>query len=539
MFQIERLTTPKATTWTRGLSSADESARTSARVDLMRVRVLGRFLRWRHARRLLQVSMMFVAVLMIVQGFFGSQLAPKNLATTLGWVHFRGVLVLTLLLAGNFFCTACPFMLPRQLARRFVKPRRNWPRFLRNKWLSLGLFVSILFAYELFDAWSSPRMTAWLVVFYFAGALLVDALFKHASFCKFVCPIGQFNFVASAVSPFEVAVRDTKVCASCRTKDCIRGRREQPGSLNETGLPSSLNDTGQTGALNANGRPRSLRVIQQPESLKVMQRGCELALFQPRKAGNMDCTFCMDCVHACPHDNVGILSRMPAVELMTDPQRSGVGQFSSRTDLAALVVVFTFGALLNAFGMVGPVYAVEGWLAKLLGLHAEAPVLGLLFFLILVACPAVLLGAAGWLSVRWGGAQRTLMRSIVRYVYALVPLGFAVWLAHYSFHFLTGLFTVVPVTQNAFATTGWHILGEPLWSLVGVPARSVYPLQLGLLGLGLTGSLLVAYRLSCGDGAAHPRRVFAVWGGLCVLLWVSALWLMSQPMEMRGTFLMQ
>ena len=42
---------------------------------------------------------------------------------------------------------------------------------LRNKWLSAGLFVSILFAYELFDL------------------------------CKFVCPIGQFNFVASLVSP--------------------------------------------------------------------------------------------------------------------------------------------------------------------------------------------------------------------------------------------------------------------------------------------------------------------------------------------------
>ena len=37
-----------------------------------------------------------------------------------------------LLLAGNFFCMACPFMLPRNLARRFVRPVRNWPRPLRT-----------------------------------------------------------------------------------------------------------------------------------------------------------------------------------------------------------------------------------------------------------------------------------------------------------------------------------------------------------------------------------------------------------------------
>ncbi len=216
---------------------------------------------------------------MILHGLFGPTLAPKNLATTLSWLHFRGVLVLVLLCAGNFFCLACPFMLVRQAARRIFRPRFNWPRVLRNKWLSVGLFVLILFTYELFDLWSSPWWTAWLIVAYFLSVLVVDGFFKHASFCKFVCPIGQFNFVASTLSPFEVKVREQDVCTRCHTKDCIRGRRE-------------------------------------PVSDLVTIRGCELALFQPSKVGNMDCTFCLDCVHACPHDNIGILSRLPASELM-------------------------------------------------------------------------------------------------------------------------------------------------------------------------------------------------------------------------------
>jgi hypothetical protein len=470
--------------------------------DLLRVPLLGNLLRWRHARTVLQIPLFIVAALMILHGLWGPQLAPKNLATTLTWVHFRGALVLVLLLAGNFFCMACPFMLPRNLARRFVRPRRNWPRFLRNKWLSLALFVGVLFAYELFDLWGSPFWTAWLVVAYFAGALAVDSFFKHAPFCKFVCPIGQFNFVASTVSPLEVKVRDLNVCESCRTKDCIRGRRAE--------APAPV----------------------------VIQRGCELALFQPRKTGNLDCTFCLDCVQACPHDNVGILSRLPAEELLTDPVRSGVGLLSRRRDLSALAIVFTFGALLNAFGMVSPVYALEGWLASTLHLQREAPVLGLVFSLFLVVEPVVMLGAAGWLTARWAGRRGGALQAVVRYSYALIPLGFGVWLAHYGFHFLTGLLTFIPVAQSAVAAVaGWPVLGEPAWHLTGLPERVVYPVELGFLGLGLLGSLLLTYRLAEEEPGARRGRVFAVWATLCVALCVSGFWLMSQPMEMRGTFL--
>jgi polyferredoxin len=79
-------------------------------------------------------------------------------------------------------------MLVRNMARRFVTPRFNWPRSLRNKWLSVALFVLILFVYELFDLWASPWLTAWLIIAYFAAILIIDGLFKHAVFCKFVCP---------------------------------------------------------------------------------------------------------------------------------------------------------------------------------------------------------------------------------------------------------------------------------------------------------------------------------------------------------------
>ena len=469
--------------------------------DLMQVPGLRGLFHWRHLRTALQIPLLIVSVAMILDGLLGPSLAPKNLATTLSWVHFRGALVLVLLCAGNFFCLACPFMLVRNMARRFFRPRLNWPQKLRNKWLSVGLFALILFCYEEFSLWSSPWWTAWLIVAYFLAVLVVDGLFKHATFCKFVCPIGQFNFVASTISPLEVKVRDLDVCDECGTKDCIRGRRA-PGS-----------------------------------ELVVIQRGCELALFQPLKVGNMDCTFCLDCVHACPHDNVGILSRLPASELMVDPRRSGIGRFSQRRDLAALAIVFSFGALLNAFGMVSPVYALESWLAGILHVNSKAPVLGVLFAMFLVLEPAVLLGLAAWATQMFGGSRQTLVPLAVRYTYGLVPLGFGMWLAHYSFHFLTGLYTVVPVTQSAFARLGWTLFGEPRWTLLGIPMRVVQPLEIGFLVLGLAGSLLVIHQLAESDCAERPMRAFAPWAAVSVVLWLAAMWMMFQPMDMRGTFL--
>lgn len=467
--------------------------------DLLRVPLIGRFLRWRHSRRVLQLPLLLLALLMIFHGLFGPRLAPQNLATLLTWVHYRGALVLALLVAGNLFCMACPFMLPRDLARRIATPRRDWPIWLRGKWLSLGLLVAVLFAYEAFGLWGSPRLTALLIVAYFAGAIVVDATFRHAPFCKHVCPIGQFNFVASTVSPLEVRIADPLACARCETLDCIRGTRhaESPG--------------------------------------KIEQRGCELALFQPLKQGNMDCTFCLDCVYACPHENVAIAARLPGSELWANPRRSGVGHFSRRPDLGALALLFTFGALLNAFAMVSPVHALQTWLGELMGTRSDIAIMGALFALALVIEPVLLVGLAAEATRRATGSAAGLLSTATRFSYALVPLGLGLWVAHYGFHFLTGLWTFVPVTQKALSDLGLPWLGPPVWSLTGLPVDLVMPLETGFVALGLCGSLLVAWQIAGRDYAGQRVAAFLPWAFLCVLLWAVATWLMTQPMEMRGT----
>jgi ferredoxin len=470
----------------------------SGTADVLRWPVIGPFLRWRGARTSLQVLLLIAAIAVVAHGLWGPQIAPANMATVLTWVHYRGLLIVALLAAGNLFCTGCPFILVRDGARRLRAPTRHWPRRLRRKWIGVALFVAVLFTYELFDLWSLPRATAWLVISYFAGALAVDLVFSGASFCKYVCPIGQFNFVTSMLSPLELRVRDQATCRACRTGDCIRGRRTDTAPLT------------------------------------VVRRGCELGLFLPAKVGNLDCTFCLDCVHACPHDNLAVAARVPGLELADARRRSGIGRLARRWDLAVLVVVFVFGALANALGMIAPVHAIERQLAAMMGTSAEAVVLAILFGAALVVLPMLLLGAAAWRSARVAG--RPFLEQVPVFAYALLPLGVAVWAAHYLFHLLTGALTIVPVAQSAAADLfGRAVLGMPLWGWTGVRPGALLPLQLGLVLLGTIASIGTAYVVAERDCPERPAAQSAPWALVALAIAAAAVWILAQPMEMRAT----
>lgn len=469
-------------------------------MDLLRQPYVGALLRWRHARVAIQLALLLVAAIIVVDGLFGSQVAPRNLATVLTSIHWRGLLVVGILAVGNLFCTGCPMVLARDAGRRVVQPRLHWPRRLRGKWIGLVLLVLVLFAYELFDLWELPRATAWLVLGYFGLAVAVDLTFKGASFCKHVCPIGQFNFIASTMSPTQLQVRDVSRCVACRTSDCVKGTYSA-------------------------AEPRRLE-----------RRGCELGLFLPAKVGNLDCTLCLDCVHACPHDNIALAARVPGVEWLARGRRSGIGRLVLRMDIAALAAVFTFAALLSAFAMTAPAHAIERWLLGVSGARTEAPALALLFLAALVVLPAVLFVGAAAAAGRLGGDTATLRARTIPYVYALVPLGFGVWLAHYGFHLLTGALTIVPVTQSAaIDLLGWAALGEPAWSWSGMRSGSVFPIQLGLIALGATGSIGLVRATSLADRPGRAGRASAPWVVLVVGLSAIAVWIFLQPMEMRGT----
>jgi cytochrome c oxidase assembly factor CtaG/ferredoxin len=440
----------------------------STPLDLLRVPALGSILRSRHFRRFLQVGMLLLAAAVAIDGFVGPQVAPMNLAGVLPWTYWRGLAVIALLMVGNLFCLACPFTLPRDLARKFVSPGYRWPRQLRSKWLAACLLVTYLWAYEAFSLWNSPRSTAWIILGYFVAAFLVDTVFKGASFCKYVCPIGQFHFVHALVSPFQVRVRKAAVCESCLTHDCIRGN--------------------------------------------ARHRGCELQLFQPKKVGNLDCTFCLDCVQACPQENIGILRVVPGASLWEDRHGSGIGRLNRRPDIAALVLILVFGALVNAAGMTEPVMMwMHRWHARL-SLHSLVPIVTALYLVGLLAIPGILAAACGWLSMRWIQASVTWKDLTCSFTLTLVPVGFSMWLAHFSNHLLAGWSTAVPAMLS---------------------------LDLVFLDLGLLLALYSGWRVACriSEGERMALAVVSPWVVLASVLYAAGVWILLQPMQMRGTMM--
>ena len=469
-------------------------------MNILTLPIVGTLARWRYVRPALQLVLLFAAAAVVLHGLFGPQLGPRNLATVLTSIHWRGLLIIAIAAAGNLFCTACPMVLARDGARHILHPKLRWPRWLRGKWLGMALLVLVLFSYELFDLWSHPRATAWLVLGYFGLAILVDVLFTGASFCKHLCPIGQFNFMASTMAPTELRVSDLNTCRTCKTSDCIKGRYSTT------------------------------------EPKRLERRGCELGLFLPLKVGNLDCTMCLDCVHACPHDNIALETRVPGAELLETGRRSGIGRLLRRIDVATLALVFTFAAFLNAFAMTSPAYVVEQRVAEMIGVRSEAPALALVFLLGLVVLPGLLLGAAAVLTWAFDRARaHSLQATFVRYAYALVPVGFGMWLAHYGFHLFTGVFAVVPVVQSALVDAfGQPLLGQPLWGWVGLQPGTVFPIQLGCVMLGAAGSIGLVQAISRREYPAAPNVASAPWLVLVALLLTTAAWILAQPMEMRA-----
>jgi polyferredoxin len=446
-------------------------------------------------RRALQILILGIAVAIVAHGLAGPQEAPRNLATVVTWVFYRGILVVALLAVGNLFCAVCPMMLVRDVARRLFPPQRTWPRALRNKWIAVALLGAGLFAYEQFDLWSLPFVTALVIIGYFAAAVVVDVMFKGASFCRYVCPIGQFNFVAATVAPLSLQVRSIDTCRGCKTVDCIKGRHVEAG----VGAPA-----------------------------REVARGCELGLFLPSKVGNLDCTLCFDCVRACPHDNIGWFSRLPGEELTTDQRRSGIGRLAARPDIAALAVLFTFGGLLNAFAMTGTAAHLQHqWVSA--GVPGHTAALALLFVLSLVIAPALLM----WLATAASRPSSGRLPGGLRYAYALIPLGAGIWLAHYGFHTLAGVLTVVPVTQSAVIDFfGRPLAGAPLWQLTGVRPGLLFPFQIGCVLLGALGSAGLATAITVRDG--RRGRAALPWHLLVAALALVAVWAFAQPMDMRG-----
>src|SRR5205085_1298066 len=143
--------------------------------------------------------------------------------------------------------------------------------------------------------------------------------------------------------------------------------------------------------------------------------------------------FCLDCVQACPRDNIGVIAVAPTSSIWRDGRRSGIGRLTRRCDYAALAAILVFGAFANAAGMIAPIVEFEQATSDKTGQSMLLSVT-LFYSLSLIALPAICITGAAIASQRLGAVAQTSRELACRYIWSLVPLGFAMWMAHYSFH---------------------------------------------------------------------------------------------------------
>src|SRR6202023_646783 len=154
----------------------------------------------------------------------------------------------------------------------------------------------------------------------------------------------------------------------------------------------------------------------------------------------------------------------PGKDLWTGEQRSSVGPFAKRFDLAVLVLILVFGALTNAAGMIAPIAAVLDRAQLLFDL--QRPLIIALFLAVaMFLIPGLIVYLAGSLSRRLGRLQIPLKPFISDFGMTMVPLGFAMWLAHFVFHLFTGSHMPIPVIQRIALGLHLTFLRQPNWGI--------------------------------------------------------------------------
>ncbi len=185
----------------------------ASRVDLLRVPLLKRLLRYRAFQFLLIFPNLLIFTLVILTGLFGTPVGNANFSIIFVWIIWWALLIMLLIpLGARVWCTMCPIpavgewvqrgSVVEASGRRPLSLGWEWPRALRNIWgqnfafLAVAMFSAIIL--------TRPQVTGALLLGFMVIALGLFLVFKRRAFCRYVCPVGGFIGLYSMVAPIEV-----------------------------------------------------------------------------------------------------------------------------------------------------------------------------------------------------------------------------------------------------------------------------------------------------------------------------------------------
>ena len=426
------------------------------RLDLLRLPVIGRVLRWRWLQPLIEVPMLVIFVLAIIVGIWGTQEPSQNLATMLIWVYWWSLVIFSFIFVGRIWCMVCPLGAAGEWVNRRVGTlAKRWPRALRNLWVAHIFFIVLTGVDLVIGIDILPRFTGFFLLALLLMSVGMALVFERRTFCRYVCPIGGMTGIYSMTSTLELRAKSRGRCESCTTKECIKG---------------------------ADGA-----------------YGCPWFEHPGEMDRNNYCTMCGECVRACPHDNVGISVRPPGQDLW-------------RTDGRV------YDEVILAVGMIGVMAShtiattqpYDDWVN---GLEASAGVpawvtITLVYVASIVLANLAYLGVSV-LAARWTSTEDRPLdgRTVYRWTgYALIPLALSMHLARNVLFLNIWGTAIVDVVANMFNSPGFPFGTGAVDTQDLLPDSTVWWIRMAIILLGFVFSAYAAYRLSL---RMQPKRRLA------------------------------
>ena len=439
---------------------------------------------------LLQFFSILLLVLIIWAGLFGSQ--RQNIATVLTWTWWWALLIFIIVVFGKGFCSFCPWEGLASLATSLSLRSRikkigfelKWPRWARNLYPALGLFI-LLTWFELgYEATRSPSLTAIMGLSMTAMAVLGAMIFEGRAFCRYACLVGRVSGIYALFSPVELRPQSTSVCRSCHTVDCVKGNDQATG--------------------------------------------CPTHLFPGNLQQSTYCTLCTECIRACPHDNLSINLRPPAADLLS------TNRF--RWDEAVLALVLLALTSFHGMTMTSHWERVNDWLRVVTG-FGPLVIFTFLMALLIILPVLVFWGSAALSRLLLDDGSITRSQILKAFAYAVIPVALFYHLAHNGMHFFREAQQIGPLLSDPFGF-GWDLFGTSGKSYGALLSlQTVWWIQVVLILIGHVYAVVVLGRIGRALFSRSPGRIMITLAPFVVtMIGYSSLsiWLIAQPMVMRS-----
>ncbi|MFZ5998051.1 MAG: 4Fe-4S binding protein [Nitrospirota bacterium] len=465
------------------------------KLNLLDIPWIKRFMKSAWFQPAFQIPVLIFFIIIILAGLFDIQQGDRNIATLLMWTIWWAAIIFTFVFVGRVWCMMCPFGAVQDWIGRIARLNRNFPKPLRNIWLSSFIFFGLTWWDSYSGIVNRPALTAFLLLGFFAVAIGMALVFKGRSFCRYVCPIGGLIGLYSMFSPVELRNRCIETCREHRVKECVKG--------------------------NAPGRPCPMF-----ETPMTLDR-------------NNYCNFCSECVKSCSRDNIVVRFRSFAKDLWVSAK--------GYMDEAYLALVILGVSIVVTGEMVEPWHRWMDAIGKALPLNllgitdhagAEKAIVLIVMTIGSLIIPALLLLAASVIVRNSTGPASPLgLRAIfIQFAYMLIPVGLAMHLAHNISHLVKEGPGIIPAVKRALIDYVGLKMAEPDWNVAPlIGNESIFWLQMAILMILNIFSLYAGYRIAVRHYGDKALRAFIPMAALAVFFMMVNAFILGQPMALRHT----